>query len=604
MKIKNNALSSYFYLMTTLYAATSILAIVKFGWRQPMFDQWRMYPLLLKLPFPQNVIQLENGHRPIFPNLIRVAEINWLSANQILQLSLGTICVVGAAVLGSIAILRQRGWSQVHRAMGVMLITLGTLWLGNARMLLHGHESLHAYLVVLCILLAGLCVFEAKKRNSVKWVVLSCFACVVATFSFGPGVSSFIGVIALGIVLRAPWRWLLFPIATLTLCLALYLFLLPGNEGVRGSLELSPLRSGLLATQWLSSPWVNGWLGSADPQAPWVFINNRTWLGSALIWSANQLTNASGLSWRSLSALFGGTGVCYFLYKTIVLYSKKEELTSVQAFAICVGFFVLATSITVSITRLDYMSTHSDQVYADRYLLWPSLFWCSLLLLVLCDLAQRNEISPKMARMASAFFLALPIALLPTQRAGAVWGSMVYRSAQALAAALRSDVYPEDALADDPASASAEKLQALNEFRKRHLAMYSNATWENIGAHWDGKLYSSTVSTTNVYWKEMVVDLNSTTPARHFEGCVTGLAGVAGNGQLTVLGEDGAIAGFGEYSYIEPKQGTLASIISPKNCFDGYVKEFNPSVTYALAMLDFHRKDGILLEKLKKEARQ
>jgi len=602
MKIKNNALLLYFYLMATLYAATSILAIVKFGWRQPMFDQWRMYPLLLKLPFPQNVIQLENGHRPIIPNLIRVAEINWLSANQLLQLSLGTICVVCSAVLGSIVILRQHGWSQVHRAMGVMLITLGTLWLGNARMLLHGHESLHAYLVMLCVMVAGLCVFEAKKRNSVKWVVFSCLACTVATFCFGPGISSFIGVVSLGIVLRAPWRWSLIPIATLMSCLALYLFLLPGNEGIRGSLEFSPQRSGLLAAQWLSSPWVNGWLGSANPHAPWVFINDRTWLGSLLIWSANQLTDASGLSWSSLSALFGIAGVCFFLYKAIVFFLKKEELTSVQAFAICTGSFVLATSITVSTTRLGYMSAHNDQIYADRYLLWPSLFWCSLLLLVLCDIAQPHGVSRKVSWIASAFFLVLPIALLPTQRAGAVWGSMVYRSAQALAAALRSDVYPEDAFTNDPAA--AEKLQALNEFRKRHLAMYSDATWENIGSHWDGKLYSSTASTASVYWKEAVVDLNSTTTARHFEGCVTGLVNMLGEGQLTVLGEDGAIAGFGEYSYIEPKRGMLASVFSPKNCFDGYVKEFDPAATYALAMLDFRRKDGVFLERFEKEARQ
>src|SRR5262249_20118578 len=63
--------------MPLLSAVTTFSGIVNFGWRQPMFDQWREYETFLDLPFPQNVIQLNNGHRPMLPNLVRIAEIEW-----------------------------------------------------------------------------------------------------------------------------------------------------------------------------------------------------------------------------------------------------------------------------------------------------------------------------------------------------------------------------------------------------------------------------------------------------------------------------------------------------------------------------------------------
>ena len=81
---------------------TTLCAIVNFGFRQPMWDQWREYETFLGLPFPQNVIQLANGHRPILPNLVRVAEIHWFAANQLLQLSVGAACAFEASYAATI----------------------------------------------------------------------------------------------------------------------------------------------------------------------------------------------------------------------------------------------------------------------------------------------------------------------------------------------------------------------------------------------------------------------------------------------------------------------------------------------------------------------
>ena len=82
----------------TWFLLTGLLEIINFGFRQPMFDQFKMYPNYLMLPFPDSVLQLENGHRPILPNLVQVAEAQWFSANQNLQLALGGGSVQSRAV--------------------------------------------------------------------------------------------------------------------------------------------------------------------------------------------------------------------------------------------------------------------------------------------------------------------------------------------------------------------------------------------------------------------------------------------------------------------------------------------------------------------------
>lgn len=71
------------------YFISGLCAIANFAWRQPLLDQFRLYETYLTLPFRQNIVQRENGHRPIVPSLVRVAEIHWLHTDQSLQIVLG-----------------------------------------------------------------------------------------------------------------------------------------------------------------------------------------------------------------------------------------------------------------------------------------------------------------------------------------------------------------------------------------------------------------------------------------------------------------------------------------------------------------------------------
>jgi hypothetical protein len=569
------------------YALTALCAIANFAWRQPMFDQWRTYKSLLTLPFLHNVLQLENGHRPIVPNLIRVAEVHWFAGNQLLQIGMGTAFAFLTAAIIAATVWRDRGLPLVARAAGVLLAILGVFWLANARMLLQGHESLHAYLVTLMVVCAGLCTWQAYRRNALRWIGIACVACAVATFSFGPGIASFAAVIALMALLRLPWRWLLLPGGVLVACLILYLLLLPGDDGVRHVLDLHPLASARIAAQWLSSPWVNGWLGLADPPVQdWLPPNVRLHATGALLFaSANGLTRASGVGWRALSIVFGVAGTMVFLARIAALSWHRTALTQVQALAIALCVFVLATAAVIGIGRLDYLQANPDQVYADRYLLWPCLFWSGLALLLLVDASRRTH--RLLAALGLVFVLALPLLMLPTQRAWAGWGATVYRHAQQAAASARSGVFDADVFPDGPDASRADVLQTLALLQRGRLAMFADPGWRLVGTRWKGTYQRGNAYGLGAHLLGTFRDGASGLPAARFEGTVTyGIAALRKRGQLAVLDAADAIVGLAEFSSIGPDAHSLRIDVPRKRGFDGYIRAYDARKAYRLVVLD------------------
>ncbi len=570
-----------FYLLTTL------CAIANFGWRQPMFDQWRMYNTFLTLPFPSNALQLENGHRPIIPNLIRLAEIHWFGANQLLQISIGTCCALLTAGVTALVIWRNRELSVVVRAAGVLIAVLGVFWLANARMLLHGHESLHAYLVTLMVVSAGLCTWQAHHNNSSLWLWLGSAACVVATFSFGPGIATFATVIALILLLRMPIRWLLIPAGILAACLVLYVFVLPGTHGVRNMLHLQPLANVQTAAQWLSSPWAHAWLGlSNSPLEAWLPTSVQgTALGRLLLASANDLEGATGMAWQSLTVVLGVAGIVVFLARVAVLYLRRAPLTQVQVLAIGLCLFALATAAIIGIGRLDYLQAHPSQIYATRYLLWPCLFWTGLVLLLLIDVSRsKNRF---VIALGSIFMLALPMILLPTQHAWAGWSAAVHRQSQQAAASARSGVFDAGMFPDDPDASRTDVLQALALMKEDRLAMFADPSWRLLGTYWKGVLRRNDDYEVSAHLLDSFRDTQSGLIAGHFEGAVSyGIAALRRQGHLVVLDGDNAIVGLAEFSFIAPDADSLRVDMPRKRGFDGYIRNYDSAKTYRLALLD------------------
>ena len=569
------------------YLLTALCAIANFAWRQPMFDQWLQYKVLLTLPFPRNVFQPANGHRPIVPNLIRLAEIHWFAANQLLQISIGTFCAVLTAGITALVIWRELELPVVARAAGVLLAILGVFWLANARILLHGNESLHAYLVTLMMVCAGLCSWQAHHRQSLRWLGLACVACVVATFCFGPGIASFAAVIVLMLLLRMPVRWLLIPAGVLATCLILYVFVLPGDQGVRNMLDLRLLASARTAAQWLSSPWANAWLGLADPPLQeWLPTNlQQMALGRFLLASANGLEHTTGITWQSFSIVLGVAGIVIFLARIAALYLRRTLLTQTQTLAIALCLFALATAAVIGIGRLDYLQAHPSQVYADRYLLWPCLFWTGLALLLLVDASRVKK--QFVAALGLIFPLALPLILLPTQRVWAGWGAAVYQHAQQVAASARSGVFDADQIPDDPDASHADVLKALALLKQNHLAMFAEPSWRLVGTQWNGTFQRSNEFGLAAHLLNTFRDSQTGLPAVRFQGAVSyGIATLQRRGQLVVLDGENTVVGVAEFSFISDSARSLRMDVPRKRGFDGYIRDYNAAKTYRLVLLD------------------
>jgi hypothetical protein len=581
--------TAFFLSAAAFYALTTLSEIVNFAWRQPIYDQWRMYSTFLGMPFPQNIVQLENGHRPIVPNLIRVAEIHWFGANQMLQIGVGTTCLFLTWTAIVTTIWRQENVRVVFRSAETLLATLGLLWLANARMLLHGNESLHVYLLMLSLVLAALLAIRARDSRSIVAFGLATLACVVAVFCFGPGIATLPALLCVAVALRLPARWLLLPIGAAAFCLSTY-FVLPGHERVSQMLTLRPLDSLTTAAQWLASPWVNGWLGFADPPLyDWMqgAAPGTEFLGM----SANAATAATSLQWRTLATLLGLGGMFGFLLR-VGMALRGARVSTLEAILLSLGLFALTTACVIGIGRLDYLRVeHPEEIFSNRYLVWPCLFWMSFSIWLVHDLARRSALVKSAVCAACAL---LAIVLLPTQYIWAQWGAIVYRGAQQTAAALRSNALDPQLLPLEPPVNRDARLAIVEKLRTSHLATFADNAWTLVGTKWSDTIEHRDDCSASLSIANAVRGADGVSSA-HFAGQVDCRAAELNGRQLALLDGTGTIAGLAEFSYVSPPAAALRIGIARKHGFDGYVAGFDPLGQYSLVAFSFGAGPAILL---------
>jgi len=475
-------LPAWFLGFALFFAATAACTLINYALPQPTFDQYKEYAEYLSHPFLDSVLNVENGHHPVFPALIANIEITLFHANQYLQLAIGSACVfVTVGVLAFVA--WRHDMPRAARAAGVMLAVLGVLWLANARMLLQGVGQLQVYLVMLSVIVAMWSTWIAAQRDSWTAIGAASAASAVAMFTFGAGVAAFPTVLVLAFLLRLRRQKLLLPLLAFALCLVLYVFVLPGHQGVRNSLAIRPLDSLVTAAQWLSSPWANSFWGLADPPLqPWMTQNFRhtETVGPLLAHLANALVASTGWRWQSLSTIFGIAGLVAFAALLLRRFVRRVPFSRYTAIATGLCVFGAMTAAIIAIGRLDYLASNPNQVFADRYLGWPCLFWIGLMLLLLDEICRR-ELRARAALLLLPLLL-LPILLLPTHRGWAGWSASMHQLAQRSAAAARSDVYDAAVFPDGQDAAREDVLRTLSLLKENRLAMFADPGWQLLGA--------------------------------------------------------------------------------------------------------------------------
>lgn len=589
-------LTTWFVAWAFVFAATTLCTLVNYALRQPSWDQYREYSKYLSQPFLASVLMLENGHHPVFPALIANIEVLCCGANQHLQLAIGALCAAGVCATIALSAWRQPGLPRHLRAAGVLLAILGVSWLGNARMLVQGVGQLQVYLVMASVLLATLSMWQAARTHAWRWIVACATACCIAMFTFGAGAAGFPAMLVLGVALRVDWRKLLSLAGAALLAVTIYVFVLPGHDGVKNSLALRPLDSLVVAAQWLSSPWANAFLGLADPPLqPWLSEGMTDAVDRGLLHAANALDSL--LPWHATATLIGFLGMLAFVARFAIRHTRRAEMSRNACIANGLCLFALMVAAVIAIGRLGYFESNLNQVFAERYLAWPCLFWMGLALLLLGDLWRMSSRVP--VTVALLLLALVPVALLPTHRQWAGWAASVYQMAQQSAAAARSDVIDDTMFPDGHDASRDEVLRALALLKQERLAMFADPGWALMGTQWpvapgDGKFAASARVTGRLQ------DSQSGLAAARVEGVVShGIAAIAQSGALAILDADDRVAGLAEFSFIYSPEPVLLRLDVPrKRGFDAYIRDFHADRQYRLVLLQAAAHRAVLLQTL------
>ena len=187
-----------------VFVGTGLLALYHLGFRRPMWDQYRSYQLLLEAPFPGNVLQSENGHRPIFPNLLKLLDLSVDGGRQDVLLFCGGLFALLTFGLCAMTVWRERSLPLLWRAAGVLARRWPLFWLGNARMLLHGNESVAVFWVLGWLAFGPIALAHSARTPAAIWVVALSLA--LGCFGFGNGPVIGCTLLLLAVLLRRPWR--------------------------------------------------------------------------------------------------------------------------------------------------------------------------------------------------------------------------------------------------------------------------------------------------------------------------------------------------------------------------------------------------------------
>jgi hypothetical protein len=475
-------LRPFFLVLAGVTLAWGAYAVWRYGWRDLYADPWRLYPRFLTLPFPDNVLFLENGHRPVVPNLLRVFEIRVAAGNQVLQWAVGLAFAVLTVVVGWAILLRDRTLSGLDRAACALALSLAVFWLANSRMLMHPNESVHTYLITLLVAVAALVAAPAVAEGARigRTAIAVCAICgFLATFSFGPGLALFVALAVVLAIVHAPGYRIVFIVASMLVTLAAY-FALPGGQGVSGVLKLQPLANLRVAAQWLASPIMYLLLPFLDGNLAAVLPGEL--LRRVALWTSGSYAAHFGDVWHSVwpQAAIGAAGIAALLLHSVERWRRRDVASTAFA-GLLFAWFGLGVAGVVALSRLAYFEVYPDQVYANRYLPWPCLFWAGLVLVALGHVRTGLRVAgslPRRLLLAALAFFALSALVSNPNWMG--WARDTQTLARHQATAVLTDVYAATLVQGE--TVPAELHAGVPAVRAARVALFAHPAAGRLGS--------------------------------------------------------------------------------------------------------------------------
>ena len=463
------------------YLVTGIEAILRWAPHALYADQWRQYVDYLSLPFPQNILHADNGHRLVLPNFIAWIELKGWQGNQWLQIAVGILSLLGTAALIAGICLRDRTAASWRRAAGAFAGVFAIFWLGNARTLTHSTELLHTSLPMLFLAIALHATLRAtepasasKSASPIPYLALALCAAALATFSFGYGMAVFVAILAALAARKAPRSQWLLCLAGLGLTLALYV-LLPGGDGVRGVMTFAPLENVLTGARWLGAPFVELFKYLLEPDASGL-------VPGPLRGGIHRIATSAAVYFPNPStatlpyAAFGAFGMLALIAASLRSALRREATAPMQALGLGIAWLGLTAAAIVSVSRLDYFRQFPDQIYANRYLPWPCLFWLGLALVALGNAKTKASVFTKTT---FAFVLLLPLVGQPTQHGGRIYAQLVRGSIDNTAAGSEVGVIEKGASLGE--TQTDEFLRGIDLLKRNRVAQFATRAATRLG---------------------------------------------------------------------------------------------------------------------------
>jgi hypothetical protein len=438
------ALSIYHLALT----ASTVLA---YSLRYPFMDQFRLNLRYLTVPFPESVLLLENGHRPILPGLVRVAELDWFGGTQMLQaLTSWSAAAVLIAMLLRAGLRDLRG-NAMLAASGVCATCAILLWNANARMFIHAYEAMHVFYVTFFVVAAIHCAIRASATSAWKWWIGSTSACVAAAFSFGVGIASFVAVALVAVLNRCGRLSLLFIALSALATFLIYYMVLPGAESVRGVISGSSFQAVIF--------FALARVGAVFAELLRLFVPSLP-LQSAV------------------AAFAGAAGIVFTSALSIRQWSRRIPFHDTELYGLGLAIFGVVANILIAVSRSGYFFEHPGQPFADRYLFWSCVTWFGMYIYWLPRLVRARR-SAQLAGVAA--IIAFSLAALPSARWANEWSSDVYRLSTiagiAMELGIRNDAQVNEISDSDPVTT----YRAVDEMRSRDLGMFADVSNMHVG---------------------------------------------------------------------------------------------------------------------------
>jgi len=515
---------------------------------------FRQYRGLIESSFPASLLNPDNGHRMLLPNLVRVADIEWSGGDQTIGVVLGILMMISAFVLIALPLLRFRDSSPAARASGVLLAALALFWLGSARMQFHGNESFQVYTVMCCAIGAVLLHDKHVRSRRQAPLLAALLLATLGMLTFAPGVAIFPLLIALALMRRTGLANVgLIGVTTFTVVGA-YLFLLPGGEGVRNTIEFAPGEQLATTAAWLSSCWLVAWPGLGDAPVFGIAADSMTTHPATrtLALAAQMVRQSLGeVDGMRLATVIGSLGLLTLVGLSARAWLSPKRVTRMESLGIGIGLFAAAVAGLVAIGRMDYFRINPHQIFADRYVLWTCFFWLGLALALIARLPRGPLVSA--AAMTGGLLLAL--ALLPTQQIAHDWAALSVRVVEARSAQAQSGVllagYPVYAdLPDDSAV-----LDSVEFYRAAGQAIFRTPRSRLMDQTLPTTLRSSMAATAPPSdLRVELLQLVGSSPSWHVQGELTEASIRQHVGGVLLVDADWRVVGLGEFSFAAPKK--------------------------------------------------